>query len=97
MRGIIYFILFILVCTLSILFFAQNDQDVVLSYFIGQLDTPLAFIIVGSLLVGYFIGVISLTGRLFKLRVKLKQAQHKLGQKTKEVENLRSLPIKDDY
>jgi putative membrane protein len=96
-RVIIFFLIFLLICTLSILFFAQNDQAVTLSYFVGQSDIPLAFIIVGSLLLGYLIGVISLSASVFKLRMQLRQSRNQLAQKTEEVENLRALPIREDF
>ncbi|WP_144393573.1 LapA family protein [Pleionea sediminis] len=97
MRGVIYFFIFLLVCTLSILFFAQNDQEVVLSYFIGQSNIPLAFIMVGFLVLGYLVGWISLSGTMLKHKIQIRQSKRQLEQKSKEVENLRSLPIRDDY
>lgn len=97
MRVLIYFLIFLLICTLSILFFAQNDQAVTLSYFVGQSDIPLAFIIVGSLVLGYLIGVISLSATILKLRMQVRQSRNRLEQKSKEVENLRALPIREDF
>ena len=97
MRIVLYFLIFILVCTLSVVFFAQNDQNVIVSYFVGQSEVPLAFVMVGCLIVGYLIGLASTAGILFKQKLKIKSSEKQLAQKNKELENLRSLPIRDDY
>lgn len=97
MRSFIFILLFIIVCISSLVFFAQNNQDVVLAYFIGKSEMPLAFIMVGCLIVGYFIGLLSLSSTLMKHKVRARSAEKKLQQSKAELENLRSMPVRDNY
>ncbi|MEE4244504.1 MAG: LapA family protein [Kangiellaceae bacterium] len=97
MRGIIYFLLFLLLCAVSILFFAQNDQPVTLSYFVGQSDVPLAYIIVAAVIIGYLVGLLSFAAGMLKQTVQLKSYKRQLISKSKELENLRSMPVRDDF
>ncbi len=97
MRGIIGFLFFLAVCTLAILFFAQNDQNVTLSFFVGQMELSLAFIMVGFLVMGYLLGIVSVSPSMLKRKLQIKSLERKLEQKSKEVDNLRALPIRDDY
>jgi len=87
----------IVVCAVSLLFFAQNNQDVVLSYFIGESNIPLSFIILASLIIGIAIGLLVLSSSLVKHKFRARQFEKRLEQKKQELENLRALPLRDDY
>ncbi|NVJ60845.1 MAG: LapA family protein [Gammaproteobacteria bacterium] len=97
MRSFLFILLFILVCISSLIFFAQNNQDVTLSYFIGESEQPLAFIMVGCLIVGYLIGLLSLSSTIMRHKVRARSAEKKLEQSKAELENLRSMPVRDNY
>ncbi len=97
MRGIVVLILFLVISAVSVLFFSQNDQVVSLRYFVGQIDVPLAFIMVAAIVVGYLLGVVSLMGSLLKARFLLNQSKKKLEQNSQELNNLRSAPVRDDF
>ncbi|NVJ51222.1 MAG: LapA family protein [Gammaproteobacteria bacterium] len=97
MRSLLMIILMVVVCAFSLLFFAQNNQAVLLSYFIGESEIPLSFIMLASLLLGVLLGLIVMSSSLFKYKFQARQFERKLKQKKQELENLRSLPLRDDY
>ncbi|TQV84503.1 lipopolysaccharide assembly protein LapA domain-containing protein [Aliikangiella coralliicola] len=97
MRNFITIILSLLLFVVSALFFAQNDSLVMINYFSGQLEWQLNWVMVLCLLVGFALGVASVIGNLFKTKFQLRQAKNKLEGCQKEVNNLRALPIKDEY
>ena len=49
------------------------------------------------LIIGFSLGVISILGSLLKTKVQLKLAKSKVDRYKKEINSLRSLPIKDEY
>ena len=97
MRLVIYFLLFLLFLVISVLFFAQNSQAVTISFFVGQHAIPLAYIIVASIVIGFLLGIFSLTLPLLKRKVQLKSIERQLQQRKQEIENLRTMPVRDDY
>jgi len=97
LRGLLTILLMIVVCAVSLLFFAQNNQDVVLSYFIGESNIPLSFIILASLIIGIAIGLLVLSSSLVKHKFRARLFEKRLEQKKQELENLRALPLRDDY
>ena len=97
MRNFITIIIALLLFVASALFFAQNDAMVVIDYFAGQSNWQLNWVMVLCILVGFAIGVASLLGNLMKTKFQLRQARAKLDKHQKELNSLRSLPVKGDY
>jgi len=90
-------ILSLVIFVLSALFFAQNDDLVSVNYFLGKLDWQLNWVMLACLFVGFLIGIFSILSNLIKIKIELKLTKNKLEQSKKELNNLRSLPIKDEY
>lgn len=97
MKKFLTIVVSLLLFVVSALFFAQNDSQVVVNYFSGQLDWQLNWVMVASLLVGFGLGVSSVVGSLMKAKFQLRQAKSKLEKHQKEINSLRSLPVKDEY
>ncbi|WP_196138253.1 lipopolysaccharide assembly protein LapA domain-containing protein [Aliikangiella sp. G2MR2-5] len=97
MRNFITIIIALLIFVASALFFAQNDSMVMIDYFSGQVEWQLNWVMVLCIIVGFLLGVASLFGSLMKTKFLLKQARIKLDKHQKELNSLRSLPLKDDY
>jgi len=94
----IFFIILILL--LVLLFTKLNAEPVSLNYYLGQIEQPLALILVVTFVAGSLIGLLSsvlviLSSRheVSKLRKQIKQIKHT----EQEVMNLRSIPIKDKH
>jgi lipopolysaccharide assembly protein A len=90
-------ILSLLFFVASALFFAQNDDMVMINYFSGQVEWQLHWVMVLCLVVGFLIGVLSIIGSLFKTKFQLRQTRVNLNKKEKELDNLRALPVKDEF
>lgn len=74
-----------------------NDQSVLLNYYTGQLETPLAWVIFFSLAGGWVLGIVSISGWLVGLRWRLREAERKAELAETEVRNLRRMPLTDSY
>ncbi len=97
MKNIILIILFVIVSSISALFFAQNDQIIEIKYFSGSLHWQMNWVLVAMLVSGFLIGILSMFTSLVTTKMKLVNSNRKLALLEKEVSNLRALPIKDDY
>lgn len=97
MKNLILIIFFILVAAVSALFFAQNDFMAEIRFFGNNIQWQMNWILISTLLIGFTLGIVSLAGSLFTTKIKLATAKRRLALHSKEIENLRALPIKDDY
>jgi uncharacterized membrane protein YciS (DUF1049 family) len=97
LKNFILIVSFMLVLTLSSLFFAQNDFMAEIKFFGESIQWQMNWILISTLTIGFLLGVISLAGSLFTAKVKLANANRRLALHSKEIENLRALPIKNDY
>lgn len=77
-------------------FTLKNKAMVELDYFVGIVEVPVAFVILGFLIVGWLLGVASMVTVLVKMKIKLRESQRATKLAEKEVKNLRNLPIKDE-
>jgi len=97
MKNFLLVIIFIFVLVVSALFFAQNDSMVEVHYFAGTFKWQMNWILVTMLVIGILIGSLALMANLISTKVKLANANRKLTNCEKEINNLRALPIKDNY
>lgn len=74
-----------------------NDQTVMLNYYTGEIETPLAWVIFFSLTGGWALGIVSISGWLLSLRWRLREAERKAELAETEVRNLRRMPLSDSY
>ena len=74
-----------------------NDQSVVLNYYVGERSLPLAWAIFFSLVAGWILGLISVSGWLFSLRWRVREAERKAELAETEVRNLRRMPLSDSF
>lgn len=74
-----------------------NDQSVMLNYYTGQVETPLAWVIFFSLAGGWILGIVSIAGWIIGLRWRLREAERKAALAETEVRNLRRMPLTDSY
>lgn len=94
MRYILY-LFWILIILLGITFAALNPQKIVLNYYLDTQAIYLPLIILLALLVGAVLGIIVLLPSWIKNKNTVRQLKYKVKQIEQEVENLRTIPIKD--
>lgn len=96
MKRLFYIALTLFVFFIGLTFAFQNSQSVELKYYMGiQFDGPLSLMLILALAIGVGVGYLVGFGRVVSARRELAQARKEVKQVEQEVENLRSLPIKD--
>lgn len=94
MRVISLIFLFVLIL-LGITFAGLNAELVQLNYYIGQISLPVSMLVVFSIGVGLIIGLFLAIMVYFRLRRRNYKLNSKLRMIEKELENLRSIPLRD--
>ncbi|MGB0496147.1 MAG: lipopolysaccharide assembly protein LapA domain-containing protein [Kangiellaceae bacterium] len=97
MKQLILIILFLAIFLASALFFSQNDSLVTVDYILSQFTWPLNWLMIFLFVVGFLLGSFSMLLGLINTRVQLAKAKRLIKLKEKEINNLRSLPISDEY
>ena len=92
---IIKFILVLFIVVIGAAFAVMNAAPVNLNYYLGVQEAPLALILVAALLLGAWLGVVASLGALVRLRHEVSDLRRKQRLAQEEIDNLRSLPIKD--
>ena len=96
MRRIIKYILIFLVTVFTVSFTLLNSQPVKIDFYLGSFEIDLVIVILVCLALGSLLGVMAVLGRLISLKQELIRKDKKIKVAEKEVENLRSLPLKDE-
>lgn len=93
----IFSYLFLLAVMLVGLTFASlNAQVITFNYYLGTKELPLSILLVLAFGVGIFLGLFGAVYSWFKARRDVVRMKSRLKVVEKEVENLRSIPIKGD-
>jgi len=89
------FIVFILL--LVLLFTTLNAEPVSLNYYLGQVDQPLALILVVAFVAGALIGLLASVFMILSSRHEVSKLRRHIKHTEQEVMNLRSIPLKDKH
>lgn len=87
------FLLVVLVFVLS--FTVNNNHIVELNYYVGTVEVPLALLLVVTLSIGAILGFIASLRPLLSSRMEVARLKRSVKLSSQEVENLRSLPVKE--
>lgn len=80
-----------------LLFTLLNAELVSLNYYLGQVEQPLALILVVTFVAGALIGLLSSVVMIISARHEISKLRKQIKQTEQEVMNLRSIPIKDKH
>ncbi|KPJ94303.1 MAG: hypothetical protein AMJ55_06595 [Gammaproteobacteria bacterium SG8_15] len=97
MKRIVNLVLILIVTLVTVTFTLLNSQPVKINYYFGSYDIDLLIVIVMALVIGALLGVIAALGKLVSLKQEMLRKEKKIKVTEKELENLRSLPLKDDH
>ncbi len=95
-RLLIAIVLLLVAFGLAFMFANQNDQTIQLNYLFGEISLQLVLLITICLALGLVIGLSMSTLSLMKTRTQLKNCRRKLAKNEQELQNLRTMPIKED-
>jgi putative membrane protein len=84
-----------LIMMIGAAFAVMNADTVKLNYYFGVQELPLSVILVGAIGIGAVLGVLATLVGSLKLRRENMTLKHKAKVARQEVNNLRSIPIKD--
>ena len=96
MKRIVKIVLITLITIITVIFTLFNSQPVKINFYFAQFDSDLLIVIVACLVVGAVLGIVAAFGKLISLKKEILRKDKKIRTMEKEVENLRSLPLRDD-
>ncbi len=88
-------LLFLLVMVAGAAFAVMNAEHVNLDYYFGTAEVPLSVVLLVALCVGALLGIVASLGALAGLKRENSTLKRKVQLASQEVNNLRSLPIKE--
>jgi putative membrane protein len=96
MKKIVKLILILLVTVLTVTFTLLNSQPVKLNFYMGSYNVDLVIVIIVCLVFGSLLGITAVLGKMISMKQELLRKEKKIRVTEKELENLRSIPLKDD-
>ncbi|MFN3235263.1 MAG: lipopolysaccharide assembly LapA domain-containing protein [Gammaproteobacteria bacterium] len=94
---IISYIVLLFVIVLGVSFALLNAQTVSVNYYYKTSTMPLSLLVAISIAIGGCLGILVTLGMLIKAKAINFKLRHRLKVVEKELENLRSIPIKDTH
>ena len=91
------YIFVIAIILFGVSFTVLNADPVKLNYYFGVREISLSLLLAFTLIIGAVLGIIVLLSPLFRLKTENYRLRQKLTGIEQEVENLRSIPIKDTH
>lgn len=97
MKRIILLFVLLVISIVTISLTLSNSQPVLLNYYFGQRETDLLVVVIFSVSAGAVLGVVATLGIVLRLKHELVKLRKTVKITEKEVDNLRSLPLKDQH
>ena len=94
-KRIIGLLFLLLVAVLVLTFSVRNNAVVAIDYFIGAVELPLAVALALALVLGALVGVVASVGWVLRARREARGLRREVALRRKEIDNLRSAPLKD--
>ncbi len=88
-------ILILVVLVLTISFSVINAHSVVINYYFGTSELPLALLLVLAVVAGALLGVAAVITMVLRLRLEVARLRRNAKITEKEISNLRSMPLKE--
>ncbi len=96
MNRILSVVVALVLLAATIAFSVINAHPVVIHYYLGSAELPLALLVVICLIVGILVGFLLALGWVLRLRMELLRVRRQFKTASKELDNLRTLPVKDE-
>lgn len=95
MKRILNIVIFLLLFVLSVTFAFFNFDNVKVHFLFGEAFVPLVVVILLTLIVGALIGVLFSVWMSMHVRLELSRTKKELKSVRQELDNLRTIPLKD--
>lgn len=97
MKRLFYLVLFIFMAFFAMTIYLKNPDTVLLEYYFGiSQEVPLVLVLIATFILGLLFGWLGMTLSVFKNKREVGRTKKQLAKVEKEVENLRSMPIKNE-
>ena len=97
MLRIIYIAVIVLLVIIGLVFAVLNADPVDFNYYFDSLSIPLSLSMLVAMIVGAILGVLASAGVILRHRREIARLRKAVDVAEKEVNNLRSLPLRDDH
>ena len=92
---LIKLLILLLIMAVGAVFAVLNADFVQFNYYYGSIELPLSLIIAGAIFLGAVLGVIVAFFLSLNLKQENAQLRYQVDLRSKEIDNLRALPIRD--
>lgn len=92
---LVFTVFLLLVVVLGLSFAVENSHTVEFRYYVGSLETPLAWLLAISVLGGALLGMLASLGVILRLRTEIRRLHREMSVAQEEIRNLRAIPIRD--
>ncbi len=75
----------------------RNDQAVLFDYYLGSIELPFSLFMILALCTGAVLGILATLPHLLRLKQEKARLLRKVKFSEKELDNLRVIPVKDQY
>lgn len=96
MRLLMWFF-YILLIILGVTFAVLNAGNVQVNLYVTSLKVPIALLMACMIGLGLILGLLFSLVRYLRLKFELNKIKHQLKISTKEIKNLRDIPLKDQH
>ena len=93
----VFYVFWIIIILLGITFASLNPQRITINYYIDTKSIHLPLILLATLLVGAILGIIAMLPSVFRNKNSSRRLRQRVKQIEQEVQNLRTIPIKDTH
>jgi len=95
MNRVIQIVFALLIIFFGLAFHIKNDAPVTLDFYIRTIHIPLSWVVVIAFSTGAFLGLIVMLNKVLLLRHEIRRLTRKHELASKEIVNLRAIPIND--
>jgi len=95
MNRVIQIVFALLIIFFGLAFHIKNDEPVLLDFYVRTAEVPLSWVVVVSFSIGALLGLLVMINRIFRLQHEIRRLTKKHELATKEIVNLRAIPIND--
>ncbi|MDZ7662769.1 LapA family protein [Thiohalophilus sp.] len=97
MLKIIYIAVIVLLVITGLVFAVLNAEPVAFNYYFDTLSIPLSLSMLVAMIIGAILGVLASAGVILRHKREIARLRKAVDMSEKEINNLRSIPLRDDH
>lgn len=97
MSRILKFLLFLVIVIIGLAVHLRNDQSVIFDYYLGSVESAFSLFLILAMCAGAILGILAGLPLILKLRRENSRLASRARLYEKELDNLRVIPVRDNY